>query len=86
VKPLYPLPLKPATRINTWTAWPPDVEPILRDWHRNRGHLTFTRGPIFKCVDCTRFCEAHQHGAAVLKGDWLCDECLIARARAQKKP
>jgi hypothetical protein len=36
---------------------------------------------VFKCVDCRQFCKPHGNGAAVLDGEWLCDDCLIARAR-----
>lgn len=87
---IYPVPIKPATDINTWSGWPVDVVETLRKW--NRGRLSFRRtqtGSIFepdvatfKCVDCAQFCKAHRHGAAQLDGDWLCDDCLIARARA----
>lgn len=78
---IYPVPVKAASRINSWGAWPFDAEPQIREW--NHGHLTFVRGPVFKCVDCAEFCQSHTYGAAVLDGDWLCDDCLIVRARAE---
>lgn len=37
---------------------------------------------VFKCADCSQFCKPHPSGAAVLDDDWLCDDCLIDRARA----
>lgn len=46
-----------------------------------RGSIFEPSMSVFKCVDCSEFCEPHAHGAAVLDEDWLCDECLIGRAR-----
>ncbi len=75
-----------------WGSWPDDVRPILESWNagprakrKEYGDhsLSFRRWlGVFKCWDCARFCEPHANGAAVLDGDWLCDDCLIARARA----
>lgn len=87
--PIYPVPIKPASAISTWRGWPDDVRDVIWDWnhgglhgHRRISRLTFKRSSgVFKCPDCNAFCRAHAHGAAVLDGDWLCDDCLIARAR-----
>jgi len=80
---IYPVPIKPATKINGWNGWPEDVVETLRHWNRGHRGLTFSRaGNVFKCTDCAAFCEVHIHGGAVLNGDPLCDDCLIGRARA----
>lgn len=83
---IYPVPVKPASNINTWAGWPDDVRDTLRTWNgRGSSHrLTFVwLGPsVFKCTDCGLFCKSHQHGAARLDGEFFCDDCLIARARA----
>lgn len=89
---IYPVPVKPASGINSWNGWPDDVRDTLRHWNGGHRGLSFRRSAtgsifepsvcVFKCVDCEQFCAAHRHGAAVFKGDWLCDDCLIARARA----
>lgn len=89
---IYPVPIKPRSAINSWDGWPEDVVGALRRW--NSGHLSFRRSAtgslfspvyaVFKCEDCEEFCETHPHGAAVLDGAWLCDDCLIARAREDR--
>lgn len=95
---IYPVPVKPASKIGTWSAWPADVVETLKMWNGGRGvpgkrraRLTFRRTSsgsifepsvnVFKCEDCSAFCKSHSCGAAVLDGAWLCDDCLIARAR-----
>jgi hypothetical protein len=93
MRPIYPVPVKPRTSINTWDGWPDDVRTTLRHWNGGHRGLSFRRSAtgsifeptvsVFKCSDCEQFCEPHPHGAAVLKGDWLCDDCLIARARTR---
>lgn len=87
---IYPVRVKPASGIGRWGQWPQDVEQLLRWWNK-QGRLTFRRTAtgsifdpqvnVFKCEDCSEFCEPHAHGAAVLDGDWLCDDCVITRAR-----
>lgn len=96
---IYPVPVKPASNISSWSGWPADVVDTLRQWNSGRGvpgrrraSLSFRQTlsgsffdpsvSVFKCTDCAEFCKPHGHGAAVLGGDWLCDDCLIARARA----
>jgi hypothetical protein len=90
---IYPVPIKPASPISTWAGWPDDVRETIWDWnhhdhrplhdHRCISRLSFKRSShVFKCPDCEQFCEAHRNGAAVFDGEWLCDDCLIARARA----
>jgi hypothetical protein len=82
----YPVPTKPASGIQSWEGWPDDVRDIIRDWNRRCG-LSFVRGRIFKCDDCGEFCEPAAHGDAVFRGTLrLCDDCVIARARAGYKP
>ena len=100
---IYPVPIKPASRIASWGGWPEDVRPTLWAWnhgderplhdHKRISRLSFRRSlrgslyepgvHVFKCTDCEEFCAPHRNGAAVLDGDWLCDDCLIARARAE---
>jgi hypothetical protein len=101
--PIYPVPVKPPSGINSWEGWPHDVVRVLKTWNSGQGlrgpgkvtrrhHLSFRRSQtgsifephltVFKCVDCLQFCKPHGSGAAQLDGDWLCDDCLIARARA----
>jgi hypothetical protein len=83
---IYPIPLKPASPIKTWDGWPDDVRAIIRDWNHRCG-LSFVRGPVFKCADCEAFCEPAPNGDAVFRGTLhLCDDCVIARARAGYKP
>lgn len=82
---IYPVPIKPASPINTWRDWPADVREIIHGWNHGKG-LTFIRSPnVFKCFDCGAYCRTHRHGAAVFRdrrgGEWLCDDCVIARAR-----
>lgn len=79
---IYPVAVKPPSGIGTWNAWPEDVHDTLREWNRSKG-LSFVRtANVFKCEDCEAFCRAHEHGAAVLRDrTWLCDDCLITRAR-----
>jgi hypothetical protein len=83
---IYPVPVKPASSISTWDGWPDDVREIIRDWNRRCG-LSFAGHGVFKCWDCEEFCQAQAGGAAVFRDrEALCDDCLIARARAGYKP
>jgi len=70
--------------IGTWSGWPDDVRDTLHEWNRSKG-LSFVRTHLtFKCEDRGSFCRAHEHGAAVLRDrTWLCDDCLINRARSE---
>jgi hypothetical protein len=82
---IYPVAIKPKSAITTWGGWPDDVRDLLHVWNRyaSAHSLSFRRsGNVFKCMDCEQFCEPAESGAAVLDGDWLCDDCLIQRARA----
>lgn len=77
---IYPIAIKPPSRINSWGGWPADVVATLRRW--NREGLTFQRSWfVFKCCDCKAFCLPHRSGVAVCNGAPLCDDCLIERAR-----
>jgi hypothetical protein len=84
------MPVKPATEIDSWSDWPDDVRSLLR-WmnHYSTQRLRFMRLwtdlkiLTFVCTDCKEECGAHTYGAAVLDDDWLCDDCLIERARAE---
>lgn len=66
---------------------------ILLAWNRRRG-LSFLRLiGTFKCRDCGEFCEPHANGAAVFYHgdgrrlwDFVCDDCLVARARDGWQP
>jgi hypothetical protein len=63
---------------------PPNGEIPLGDhWPRRTltGSFFDPDVSVFKCTDCNAFCYPHKHGAAVLDGDWFCDDCLIERAR-----
>lgn len=77
---IYPVPVKPPSGITNWGQWPDDVESIIWRWNKGKG-LTFAwpRERVFKCTDCEQFCQ--QLNAACLRGDMLCDDCLIERAR-----
>lgn len=80
---IYPVDLKPAGDIDNWGKWPADVEPLIREWNRSSDTLSFG-GPymsVFKCPDCEAFCIPHRYGAAYHKGEHVCDDCLIERAR-----
>jgi hypothetical protein len=84
---IYPVPVKPPSAINTWSGWPDDVRDTLRSWNgKGSSHrlsfIWYGASSVFKCTDCEEFCAVHRHGAARLDGDWLCDDCLVARARA----
>lgn len=90
--PIYPIPVKPYSGISSWDGWPDDVVRVLKTWNSGQGlRLSFRRSltgsifgvhlSVFKCVDCEQYCKPHPFGAAVLDGEWLCDDCLIQRAR-----
>lgn len=87
---IYPVPVKPPSAINSWPGWPEDVYETLWAWNHRKveagqlvSRLSFGRRTgVFKC-DCGEFCLPHRGGAAVLDGVPLCDDCLIARARAE---
>lgn len=76
---IYPVPIKPDSGITNWGQWPADAEPVIWRWNKGKG-LTFKGSGVFKCTDCNLFCV--QHNRASLRGDLLCDDCLIGRARA----
>lgn len=80
---IYPVPLKPASGISTWSGWPEDVRDLLHGWNHGAG-LTFVRGGIFKCARCEEFCETHEHGRVEVRGVPYCDDCLIALARESR--
>lgn len=83
---IYPVPVKPRTNINRWRDWPEDcvqaIKRLVRGW--------YSTGGVFKCSDCSEFCQPHPHGVPHLGSardgrdctTILCDDCLIARARA----
>lgn len=88
--PIYPVPVKPASRFNRWSDWPEDLVPAIRSLVRG-----WYRIGIFKCADCDAFCHSHPHGAAHVRGGGrsiprnehergvpICDDCLLALARA----
>ncbi len=75
---IYPIPVKQPSGITTWGQWPADVEPLLKRWNRGKG-LRFGGGGVFKCDDCAEFCT--QPLRAELRGQPLCDDCLIQRGR-----
>lgn len=79
---IYPVPIKPETEIRRWAHWPDDVRPILEGWNKSGGEhtLSFYGSHVFKCPDCAEFCR--QHNSAHLDRVPICDDCLIARARA----
>lgn len=83
--PIYPVELKPRSSISTWDMWPFDVRPLLELWNRgtlDRPYkLSFYGTRVFKCPDCSLFCEP-AHNAAHLNGAFYCDDCLIVKARA----
>lgn len=80
--------IKPRSGIESWSGWPSDCVETIRAWNRGRGlrfainHYFGCRPSIFRCCDCKLLCEAARYGVAVLKGDKICDDCLIGRARA----
>lgn len=83
---IYPVAVKPPSAINSWGSWPADVRETLVRWNKDAGRLTFVRSRfVFKCADCSEFCRAHTSGAAVCEGLWLCDDCLIERARTNNR-
>lgn len=83
---IYPVPVKPRTKINRWGDWPEDcveqIKRLVRGW--------YSTGGVFKCCDCGEFCQPHPHGVPHLGNaadgrnckTILCDDCLIERARA----
>jgi hypothetical protein len=80
------------SKVIDWSGWPADVEPTLRHWNR-KGRLSFRQETIgfwgppatglpcltAKCVDCGRF--FNQRWACLLDNCWVCDDCVITRAR-----
>lgn len=81
-RPIYPVPLKPASPIRSWRDWPEDVVDLLKHWNGGYRGLSFWGHRVFKCPDCEQFCEPQKYGTATLHGVEICDDCLIARARA----
>lgn len=76
--------IKPSTAIEKWDGWPNDVVGKLLGWNKGpNAPLSFRRIGVFECCGCAELCEAHRYGAAVLSGQPLCDDCLIAHARGQ---
>jgi hypothetical protein len=77
--------IKPTSGIESWVGWPADVRELLREWNRGTRDrpmkLSFYRRGIFDCADCGVRCEPARSGVAYLNGSWLCDDCLIDRAR-----
>src|SRR5688572_20200816 len=63
-RPIYPVPIKPRTRINRWGDWPKDcveqIRKLVRGW--------YPTGGVFKCADCEAFCEPHPHGVPHVGG------------------
>jgi hypothetical protein len=88
---IYPIPVKPRTRINRWSDWPDDCVASIR----RLVHGWYSTGGLFKCCDCGEFCEPHPYGVPFLgplaplrdpvKATLLCDDCLIRRARAKSR-
>lgn len=79
--------VKPASGIENWAAWPDDVRALLMEWNSGRpeARLSFYRRGLFDCADCCERCEPARNGVACIKThgrEWLCDDCLIGRARA----
>lgn len=84
VERIYPIKLKPASKINSWYQWPGDVRGILHEWNKRKegNRLSFPYNNfVFKCIDCKEFCEPHSTTTARLDGDFICDDCLIKKAR-----
>lgn len=77
---IYPVPVKPPSRITGWETWPSDVVPTLRRWNQGRGLSFYSVSGVFRCPDCLEFCR--QPLAAHLKDVPHCDDCMIVRARA----
>lgn len=75
--------LKPSGNIVSWGGWPDDVHALLKAWNGKHGDhkLSFYRRGIFQCADCGSWCEPATSGVAFLDKRWLCDDCLITRAR-----
>ena len=78
---IYPLPVKPRTKINRWSDWPEDCVDTIREMVRG----WYATGGVFKCADCGEFCHPHPHGVPHIKetNDIVCDDCLIERARTR---
>jgi predicted RNA-binding Zn-ribbon protein involved in translation (DUF1610 family) len=69
------------SRILSWEGWPEDVVEIVRYWNRDK-RLRFNYTSLtFKCPDCSRFVNAKGSTAARLDGAYVCDDCVIRRAR-----
>lgn len=77
---IYPVPVKPASSINSWGHWPEDCEPRIREIVAG----FYPTGGVFKCSICELFCQPHQYGVPHLNKatrEVLCDDCLIELAR-----
>lgn len=97
-KPIYPVQVKPRTAISRWSQWPEDcvdeIRRLVRGWYSTGGvfkcadceafcephphGVPHVSGPGWKGTHGYPLLAAERH----LKADVLCDECLIARARA----
>ena len=77
---IYPIPVKPPSGIVSWRGWPDDVRDTLLRWNAGKGLSFHTWDGVFRCEDCAEFCL--QRLTARMRGALVCDDCLIARARA----
>lgn len=83
IAPVHPVPLKPRSNIRTWEDWPEDVQKVLKTWNSN-WLLSFYGSRVYKCSDCSEYCEGHS-SVAFQNHEWVCDDCLIDRARSALK-
>jgi len=76
-------------KITNWPGWPADVHDVIWKWNHD-GTLSFRYAsrpringvPYFKCYDCARFIQIRGADRCMWNGQPLCEDCLIARARA----
>jgi hypothetical protein len=91
---------KPRSGIESWGAWPEDVQEILQKFNK-KGKLTFARiygthpilamfntkldTPIFQCELCKEWHEPAKNGVAIYCDTAVCDFCMITIARLENK-
>lgn len=76
-----PPPIYFHSSIVTWDGWPDDVREIVRRWNAD-GRLRFVYlGMPFACPYCRRRVDSAGSTACRLHGLFVCDDCMIERAR-----
>jgi hypothetical protein len=75
-----------SSRVKSWEGWPDDVRETLRHWNCRRALSFRYTHRLFKCPDCERFIDPAGTAACHLHESFICDDCIIDRARMTADP